>query len=573
MNTDNQQAPEQLFESMNAESKRLLQGLMRSEDTANTVKNLTDVWTQLVMQPWTNPQGWLEAVTQYQQDQFKVWTDLMSGTMNFQPQKDSRFDSDEWSKLPVFDFIKQSYLLTADVLRKSTDAIPVEGKEKEKLKFYTQYFIDAMSPSNFVTLNPDVLKEAIETSGQSLVDGLQNLMTDLEKGRITMTDESAFVLGENIGVSEGSVVFRNQLFELIQYSPSTETVNQRPLLIVPPCINKFYILDLQPQNSYVKWCVDQGNTVFLISWANTTPDYSHVGWDDYVQDGIFEATRVVKEITCEKKMNAVAWCIGGTILGSALGVMHKKRDASIASATLLTTLLDFSDPGDLGIFLDEAEVDMREAQVSKDGVMSGKSLALGFNMLRSNDLIWSYIVNNYLKGKTPPPFDLLYWNSDPTNLPAAMYNTYIREMYVNNSLSQPGGFTCCDKPVELNKVKTPMYFLSAIEDHIAPWKTTFLGTDLVGGDVEFVLGGSGHIAGVINAPAKNKRNYWTDGEMGQGADHWLETATDHPGSWWNHWHQWLDQHDSKQVPARQIGKNKEFKEIVPAPGDYVRVRL
>ena len=573
MSTENQQAPEKLFESMDAESKRLLQGLMRSEDTADIVKNLTDVWTHLVMQPWTNPQGWLEMVTKYQQDQFKVWTDLMSGTMNFQPQKDRRFDSDEWSKLPVFDFIKQSYLLTADVLNKSTDAIPVEGKEKEKLKFYTQYFIDAMSPSNFVTLNPDVLKEAMETNGQSLVDGLQNLMTDLEKGRITMTDESAFVLGENIGVSEGSVVFRNHLFELIQYSPSTETVHQRPLLIVPPCINKFYILDLQPQNSYVKWCVDQGNTVFLISWANTTPDYSHIGWDDYVQDGIFEATRVVKEITGEKKMNAVAWCIGGTILGSALGVMQKKRDASIASATFLTTLLDFSDPGDLGVFLDEEEVDMREAQVSKDGVMSGKSLALGFNMLRSNDLIWSYVVNNYLKGKTPPPFDLLYWNSDPINLPATMYNTYIREMYVNNSLSQPGGFTCCDKPVELNKVKTPMYFLSAIEDHIAPWKTTFLGTDLVGGDVEFVLGGSGHIAGVINPPAKNKRNYWTDGEMGQSADHWLETATDHTGSWWNHWHQWLDQHDSKQVPARQIETNTEFKEIVPAPGDYVRVRL
>ncbi|MEL0322168.1 MAG: class I poly(R)-hydroxyalkanoic acid synthase, partial [Gammaproteobacteria bacterium] len=532
MSTENQQAPEKLFESMNAESKRLLQGLMRSEDTADIVKNLTDVWTQLVMQPWTNPQGWLEMVTKYQQDQFKLWTDMMSGTMNFQPQKDRRFDSDEWSKLPVFDFIKQSYLLTADVLSKSTDAIPVEGKEKDKLKFYTQYFIDAMSPSNFVTLNPDVLKEAMETNGQSLVDGLQNLMTDLEKGRITMTDESAFVLGENIGVSEGSVVFRNHLFELIQYTPSTETVHQRPLLIVPPCINKFYILDLQPQNSYVKWCVDQGNTVFLISWANTTPEYSHIGWDDYVQDGIFEATRVVKEITGEKKMNAVAWCIGGTILGSALGVMQKKRDSSIASATFLTTLLDFSDPGDLGVFLDEEEVDMRAAQVSKDGVMSGKSLALGFNMLRSNDLIWSYVVNNYLKGKTPPPFDLLYWNSDPTNLPATMYNTYIREMYVNNSLSKPGGFTCCNKPVELDKVKTPVYFLSAIEDHIAPWKTTFLGTELVGGPVEFVLGGSGHIAGVINPPAKNKRNFWTNGEMGQGADHWLETATDHPGSWW-----------------------------------------
>ena len=573
MSTENQQAPEKLFESMNSESKRLLQGLMRAEDTADIMKNLTDVWTQIVMQPWTNPQGWLEMVTKYQQDHFNLWTDFMSGTMNFEPQKDRRFDSDEWSNLPIFDFIKQSYLLTADVLNKSTSAIPVEGKEKDKLKFYTQYFIDAMSPSNFVTLNPEVLKEAMDTKGQSLVDGLQNLMADLEKGRITMTDESAFVLGENIGVSEGSVVFRNHLFELIQYKPTTETVHQRPLLIVPPCINKFYILDLQPQNSYVKWCVDQGNTVFLISWANTTPEYSQIGWDDYVQDGIFEATRVVKDITGEKKMNAVAWCIGGTILGSALGVMQKKRDASIGSATFLTTLLDFSDPGDLGVFLDQEDVDMRAAQVSKDGVMSGKSLALGFNMLRSNDLIWSYVVNNYLKGKTPPPFDLLYWNSDPTNLPAAMYNTYIREMYVNNNLAKSGGFTCCGKSVELEKIKTPSYFLSAIEDHIAPWKTTFLGTELMGGPVEFVLGGSGHIAGVINPPAKNKRNFWSDGELGQGADHWLETATDHPGSWWSHWHEWLDQQDSKQVPAREIGSHSEYQEIVPAPGDYVRVRI
>ena len=573
MSTENQQAPEKLFESMNSESKRLLQGLMRAEDTADIMKNLTDVWTQIVMQPWTNPQGWLEMVTKYQQDHFNLWTDFMSGTMNFEPQKDRRFDSDEWSNLPIFDFIKQSYLLTADVLNKSTDAIPVEGKEKDKLKFYTQYFIDAMSPSNFVTLNPEVLKEAMDTKGQSLVDGLQNLMADLEKGRITMTDESAFVLGENIGVSEGSVVFRNHLFELIQYKPTTETVHQRPLLIVPPCINKFYILDLQPQNSYVKWCVDQGNTVFFISWANTTPEYSQIGWDDYVQDGIFEATRVVKDITGEKKMNAVAWCIGGTILGSALGVMQKKRDASIGSATFLTTLLDFSDPGDLGVFLDQEDVDMRAAQVSKDGVMSGKSLALGFNMLRSNDLIWSYVVNNYLKGKTPPPFDLLYWNSDPTNLPAAMYNTYIREMYVNNNLAKSGGFTCCGKSVELEKIKTPSYFLSAIEDHIAPWKTTFLGTELMGGPVEFVLGGSGHIAGVINPPAKNKRNFWSDGELGQGADHWLETATDHPGSWWSHWHEWLDQQDSKQVPAREIGSHSEYQEIVPAPGDYVRVRI
>ena len=573
MSTENPKAPEKLFESINAESKRLMQGVIRSENTAEIANNLTGLCSQLVMQSWTNPQGWLEMVNKYQQDQFKIWSDLLNGTEDSRPSKDRRFDSDEWSKLPVFDFIKQSYLLTSDALSKSTDAIPLDGKEKKRLKFYTQYFIDAMSPSNFVNLNPDVIAEAMRTNGQSLIDGLQNLVTDLEKGRITMTDESAFTLGENIGVSEGSVVFRNHLFELIQYKPTTETVHQRPLLIVPPCINKFYILDLQPQNSYVKWCVDQGNTVFLISWANTTPEYSHIGWDDYVQDGLFEAIRVVKEITDEKKLNAVAWCIGGTILASALAVMQKKRDQTVGSATLLTTLLDFSEPGDLGVFLNEEEVDLRAVQIEKEGVMSGQNLSLGFNMIRSNDLIWSYVVNNYLKGRTPPPFDLLYWNSDPTNLPATMYNTYVSEMYIKNNLAKPREFVCCGSPVELNEIKTPMYFFSAIEDHIAPWKSTFLGAELVGGHSEFVLGGSGHIAGVINPPSKNKRNYWTDGELGQGSDHWFETATDHPGSWWSHWHEWLEEQDNRKVRAREIETGGNYEEIVPAPGDYVRVRL
>ncbi|MBU24568.1 MAG: class I poly(R)-hydroxyalkanoic acid synthase [Gammaproteobacteria bacterium] len=573
MTTKNQKVPKNLFESMNTENKRFLQSLIRSEDTAEIVNNLTDLWSHLVMQPWTNPQGWLEMINKYQQDQFEIWTDLMNGTVNFQAPKDRRFDSDEWSKLPAFNFIKQSYLLTADLLRKSTDAIPLDEKERVKLKFYTQYFIDAMSPSNFINLNPDVITEAMKTDGQSLIDGLQNLLSDLEKGRITMTDESAFTLGENIGVSRGSVVFRNHLFELIQYRPTTENVYQRPLLIVPPCINKFYILDLQPQNSFVKWCVDQGNTVFLISWVNTTPEYSHVDWDDYVQDGVFEATRIVKEITDEKKLNAVAWCIGGTILASALAVMQKRLDQSVGSVTLLTTLLDFAEPGDLGVFLDKEEVDFRATQIAKEGVMSGKNLSLGFNMIRSNELIWSYFVNNYLKGKMPPPFDLLYWNSDPTNLPAAMYNTYVSEMYIKNNLAKPRGFTCCGEPVELNKIKIPMYFFSAIDDHIAPWKSTFSGTELLGGSLKFVLGGSGHIAGVINPPAKNKRNYWTNGELGQGPDHWFETATDHLGSWWTHWHEWLNEQDDRQVPARQIEIDGEYKEIVPAPGDYVRVRL
>ncbi|WP_315983107.1 alpha/beta fold hydrolase [Aliamphritea spongicola] len=344
---------------------------------------------------------------------------------------------------PVFSYIKESYFLGSKLLNEMASNANLSENEQRKLEFYTQQYIDAMSPTNFAVTNPEVMQQALDTNGQSLVDGLKNLLSDFEKGRISMTDESAFTLGENIATTKGSVVFENEMLQLIQYAPTTEKVFARPTLIVPPCINKFYIMDLQEHNSYVKYCVDQGQTVFLISWLNPTVEQRDLNWDNYVEDGVLKAVSTIKEITDSNKINCVSWCIGGTILASTLAVMAKRKDDSIASATFLTTLTDFTDPGDLRVFIDEQQVEQIVQKVDEDGLLKGRSLATAFNMLRSNDLVWSYVVNNYLKGQNPAPFDILYWNSDSTNLPASMYNFYINNMYIGNKLVEPGGLTIC----------------------------------------------------------------------------------------------------------------------------------
>jgi polyhydroxyalkanoate synthase len=343
---------------------------------------------------------------------------------------------------------------------------------------------------------------------------------------------------------------------------------------VPPCINKFYILDLQPHNSFVKYAVDQGNTVFMISWINPNRDHSHYSWDDYIEKGVLKAFDVVKELTGAKKINTASWCVGGTILATALAVLHERKNAGlIGSATFFTTMIDFSQPGELGIFIDKSQIEHKESQLKHEGILSGKDLATAFSMLRANDLIWSYVVNNYLKGQTPPPFDILYWNSDPTNLPAEMYMYYIRNMYLENKLIEPNALTICNAPINLKKIKTPSYFLSTIDDHIAPWMTTFASTNLFSGPIEFVLGASGHIAGVINPAKKNKRNYWIEGEMGKGPSHWLETAKSVPGSWWSHWDDWLKKRGGAQVPAPSTLGNEQYPVIEPAPGRYVTKRI
>ena len=536
-------------------------------------------WVDLTAQSFQHPSQWAELAARYPLDQMKLWVDLWCGqTPEPQPatdpvRGDRRFSGQEWQEYVVFNYLKHSYLLASNRLMQLAEATRLDARNKQRLKFYVRQFIDAMSPSNFTLTNPEVIQHAIETGGQSLLDGLQNLLTDFGQGHISMTDESAFKLGENLAATPGAVIYENELMQLIQYQPTIQEVWERPLLIIPPFINKFYILDLQPENSLVKYALDQGHAVFLISWINPGPEQRDTTWGDYIESGVFNAIKVVEKITGASKVNTVAWCVGGTLLASALAVMHAGKTRPIASATFLTTLLDFSEPGELGVFIDDTVVKQRERKLQQTGIFSGKDLALVFSLLRANDLIWSYVVNNYLKGKNPPPFDILYWNSDPTNLPANLYTSYVRNMYLENRLVKPNALTMCGAAIDLRKIKTPSYFLSTIDDHIAPWRATAKTIDLFSGPVEFVLGASGHIAGVINPPAKNKRSYWIDGQWGEGPEHWLNTAVSRPGSWWPHWSNWLDHFTGERKEApKELGSAK-YSIIEPAPGRYVIERL
>ncbi len=573
--------PEEVIKAFNQQVSEALGGFA-SNQAQEMIKEFNQAWNAIAQQAMENPQEWMEMLTKYQQEQLALWNQLFNvnveavpGLSKLEPESgDRRFAAREWNENPIFDYIKQSYLLASKSLTQWSEYAQLDDENKKKLAFYTKYFIDAMSPTNFAVTNPEVMREAVESKGQSLVNGLRNLLDDMGKGRITMTDESAFELGKNLAVTEGAVIFQNRIMQLIQYKPTTEKVSDRPLLIVPPSINKFYILDLQPANSFVKYAVDQGNTVFLISWVNPDESLKDTRWDDYIEEGVIEATKIIQAITGAKKLNAVSWCVGGTLLASTLAVMHaKKIHTSVASATFFTTMVDFSDVGDLGVFIDENQIAQREAQLKQTGILSGKDLALAFSMIRANDLIWSYVVNNYLRGQSPTPFDILYWNSDPTNLPANMYSDYIRNMYLDNKLSQPNALEMCGVPIDLSGIKTPAYFLSTIDDHIAPWKSTFIGTELLSGGTEFVLGASGHIAGVINPPAKNKRRYWYNGELGKGADHWLETAKSEKGSWWSHWSAWLKKRGGAEIDAPQTLGNNEYTQIEPCPGSYVKKRI
>lgn len=568
--------PQEFIDYVNKETQKVLE-MFSATGGDDILSSFTQSWTDLATRSWEDPSVWVRAITDYQTSQMNLWKNLLSGNATTNPvaeppRGDRRFQADEWSQNPVFDYIKQSYLLTSNLLNDMASKANLSDSQQRQLEFYTQQYIDAMSPTNFAMTNPEVLQQAMETKGESLVNGLKNLLGDLDKGRISMTDESAFSLGENLAMTEGSVVFENEMFQLIHYKPTCEQVAERPTLIVPPCINKFYILDLQPHNSFVKYCVDQGQNTFLVSWLNPTAEQSHISWDDYVGDGVLKAVEVVNSIAGTEKLNAVAWCIGGTLLSSSLAVLAARKQAPVASATFLTTLTDFQDPGDLCVFIDEQQVKRLENKVNSNGILNGRELATSFNMLRSNDLIWSYVVNNYLKGQTPPPFDILYWNGDSTNLPASMYTYYINKMYLENKLAEKDGLTICGEKIDLGKVKIPVYFLSAIEDHIAPWKGTFTGTELFKGNIEFVLGASGHVAGVINPASKNRRSYWTKGELGNGADRWLETAEKQEGSWWPHWSEWVKRRGGKKVDAPAACGSAEYAEIEPAPGRYVKAR-
>ena len=566
--------PHKIFEKYAAEGHRMFKDFSLAE-SQEMMSQFANSWNTIMTRAMENPEEWVATVTGFYQDQFKLWLNLF--TPSAEPVveaavDDRRFKAQEWDDSPLHNYLKQSYLLSSRWLTGMVSDSTLDDATKAKCDFYTRQFIDSMSPANFAATNPEVLKETIESKGQNLIKGLENLMQDMQKGRISMTDESAFELGKNIATTPGSVVFQNDMIQLIHFKPLTAKVNERPLLIVPPCINKYYILDLSEHNSYVRYCLEQGNNVFIVSWRNPDESLGDKTWDDYLDEGTIPAIEAVRKITGAKKINGVSWCIGGTLMATTMAVLAAKRKKPFASMTFLTTLLDFSDPGELGVFIDESQVRAHEHKLAKGGVMPGKQMASTFSMLRANDLIWNYVVNNYMKGKTPPPFDILYWNGDSTNMTAAMYTWYLREMYLENKLAKPNALELCGVPVDLGKIDCPIYYMAAIDDHIAPWKTTFVSTELLKGDMNFVLSGSGHVAGVINPANKNKRDHWINGELGKGADHWLETAESVPGSWWTDWDRWLKAQGGKQIDAPETTGSKEYAEIEPAPGAFVFAR-
>jgi polyhydroxyalkanoate synthase len=489
--------------------------------------------------------------------------------------KDKRFAAQAWGENPVAAMAAQSYLLNARTLLQLAESVQGDEKTKARIRFAVQQWVDAASPANYLAMNPEALKKAIDTHGESIAQGLQHLWQDIGKGHLSQTDESVFEVGRNVATSEGAVVFENELFQLVEYKPLTPKVHERPMLFVPPCINKYYILDLQPENSVIRYTVEQGHRVFVVSWRNPDASLSAKTWDDYIADGPIKAIEVVQDITGAEQINTLGFCVGGTILSTALAVLAARGEHPAASVTLLTTLLDFSDTGILDLFVDEPSVQLREMTIGAGspngpGLLKGKELATTFSFLRPNDLVWNYVVGNYLKGEAPPPFDLLYWNGDSTNLPGPMYCWYLRHTYLQNDLREPGKLTVCGEKIDLGAIKAPAFIYASREDHIVPWQAAYASTAILKGKKRFVLGASGHIAGVINPAAKNKRSHWVNDKLPAEAAAWLDGADEKPGSWWPEWAGWLATHAGKQVAAPKAYGNRQHKVIEPAPGRYVK---
>jgi polyhydroxyalkanoate synthase len=530
----------------------------------------------------TNPAKLVEAQLSLWKDYMALWqsaTRRMLGE-NAEPvitpsAEDRRFKDALWDESYVFDYIKQSYLLTARWMQSTVKQVEgLDDKTAKKVDFYTRQFVDAMAPSNFALTNPEVIRTTLESGGENLLKGLSNLLTDLERGKgqlaIKMTDMEAFRVGENIAVTPGKVIFQNELMQLLQYAPTTPNVLKRPLLIIPPWINKFYILDLREKNSFIRWAVGQGHTVFVVSWVNPDERLANKSFDDYMVQGPLAALDAIAAATGEREINVIGYCLGGTLLACTLAYMAAKGDKRIASATFFTTMVDFAEAGELSVFIDEEQLAALEERMSEKGYLEARDMATTFNMLRANDLIWSFVVNNYLLGKDPFPFDLLYWNADSTRMPAAMHSFYLRQMYQENKLAK-GEITLLDTRIDLRKISTPAFILSTREDHIAPWKSTYAATQLYKGPVKFVLAASGHIAGVVNPPAANKYCHWTAAENPATPDAWLEAAQQRPGSWWPAWHDWVKRFGGGEVPARKPGDGK-LKPIEDAPGSYVKTK-
>ena len=562
--------------------RQLKKGVSTPADELGIAQAFMDMMAKLLANPYKLAQSQMNLVWDY----FSLWQHSMMRVAGLSaapvaaPEKtDKRFKDEEWEEHFLFDFIKQSYLIAARHIHDTVSGVDgLDDQTQKKVNFYTRQYIDALSPSNFAMTNPEVFRETVKSHGQNLLKGLNNLLRDVEDGggnlRVKMTDTTAFELGKNVATTPGKVVFQTEMMQLVQYTPSTDKVLKKPLLIVPPWINKFYILDLREKNSYIKWCVDQGHTVFVISWVNPDERLASRGFDAYVKDGVLAALDAIEQQTGEKEVNAAGYCLGGTLLATTLAYLAAKRQKRIASATFFTTMTDFTEPGELGVFIDEGQVTSLEKKMFERGYLEGSEMAGTFSILRSNDLIWSFVVSNYLMGKDPFPFDLLYWNSDSTRMPAAMHSFYLRSMYMENRLGEPGGIEIDGTPIDLTKIKVPCYFISAIEDHIAPWKSTYMGARRFTAPVRFVLGGSGHIAGIVHPPAANKYGYWVNpaAKLPESAEAWFEGAQQNAGSWWTDWQAWVTGHDAAQVAPRAPAQGK-LKALEDAPGSFVKARV
>ncbi len=544
--------------------------------------NIGGAFLEMTARLMANPVGLMQAQVAFWRDYMLLWQNTARRLLGAEAEPvvqpspgDRRFRHEDWHQNEIFDFIKQSYLLSARYIQSLVkQAEGLDDKTAQKLDFYTRQFVDAMAPTNFVLTNPEVLRRTIETGGENLVRGLNNLLADLERGKgrlqIKMTDYEAFKVGENIATTPGSVIYRNDLIELIQYAPSTDEVLKRPLLIIPPWINKYYILDLRPKNSFIRWAVAQGHTVFCISWVNPDERLAQKTFEDYMLEGPLAALEAIRSATGESDVNAIGYCLGGTLLACTLAHMAAKEDARIRSATFFTTLVDFAEAGELSVFIDEEQLKALEEMMSKRGYLDGHEMAVTFNMLRANDLIWSFVVNNYLLGQEPFPFDLLYWNSDSTRMPAAMHSFYLRKMYQENKLVEPGGITLAGTPIDLRRITVPTYILATREDHIAPWKACYKATQIYSGQKRFVLAASGHIAGVVNPPEAGKYSHWVNTELPPDPEAWLAGATELAGSWWPDWQRWVAGLSRAKVKARMPGEG-ELPVLEPAPGSYVRI--
>ena len=609
--------PERLYEAMGRiteQSRRIMQSFIERQANEPREFNplapavVSKAYQALWQQMLTDPRRLVEAQVALWQDYAKLWENTarrMAGeevepAVTPEP-GDRRFRDEAWSENPLYDHIKQSYLLASKFMLSTVrETEGLDAHTAHKVDFYTRQFIDALAPTNFAMTNPEVARRTVETGGENLVQGLSNMLEDLERGqgrlRVRMTDPEKFKLGENVAVTPGKVVFENDLMQLLQYAPATETVRRRPLLIVPPWINKYYILDLRPKNSFIRWAVNQGHTVFVISWVNPDERLAGKTMSDYLLEGPVAALEAVGKATGESRVNAIGYCLGGTLLAATLAYL-KARDAadpsapeaaaesgeagekptaadqrpSIESATFFTTMVDFAEPGELGVFIDEEQLALVEESMQETGYFDGAKMAEAFNLLRANDLIWSFVINNYLMGKDPFPFDLLYWNSDSTRMPRAMHSSYLREMYQHNRLREPGGITLDGVSIDLTCIDVPVYILSTREDHIAPWRSTYAATGLYRGPIRFVLAMSGHIAGVVNPPSANKYGHFT-GELAATPDAWLDAATAHEGSWWPDWDAWVSEYSGGEAPPREPGAGA-LPAIEDAPGRYVKVRI